>query len=55
MTARKRKTSLLINKAGILGEPGRWWQQASNDWLRGLEVNLKGAMRCTGALLPGML
>lgn len=46
---------LLVNNAGILGKPGRWWEQATGDWWRVLEVNLKGNMLCTQAFLPGML
>jgi hypothetical protein len=44
LIARKRKAPLRINKAGILGKPDRWWQQASNDRWRVLEVNLKGGL-----------
>jgi NAD(P)-dependent dehydrogenase (short-subunit alcohol dehydrogenase family) len=46
---------LLVNNAGILGDPGRWWKQPAEAWWRVLEVNLKGAMLCTQAFLPGML
>jgi NAD(P)-dependent dehydrogenase (short-subunit alcohol dehydrogenase family) len=46
---------LLVNNAGIMGNPGRWWEQAAADWWQVLEVNLKGAMLCTQTFLPGML
>ncbi|MDJ0781381.1 MAG: SDR family oxidoreductase [Desulfosarcinaceae bacterium] len=46
---------LLVNNAGVLGTPGPWWVQAPEDWGKVFDVNLKGVMQCTQAVLPTMI
>lgn len=53
--AQFESVDLLVNNAGILGEPGRWWEMPPEDWWRVMEVNLKGVMLCVRAFLPEML
>jgi NAD(P)-dependent dehydrogenase (short-subunit alcohol dehydrogenase family) len=46
---------LLVNNAGIAGPIGPTWETDPNDWWRCLEVNLRGPMVCSRAVLPGMI
>lgn len=46
--------SLLVNNAG-LGDGGLLWEMDVEDWWRVQEVNLKGPLLATHAVLPGML
>ena len=48
------RVDLLVNNAGQ-GLFAGWDQTSEADWRRLLEVNLMGAVRVTGALLPSML
>ncbi|MGO9465186.1 MAG: SDR family NAD(P)-dependent oxidoreductase [Isosphaeraceae bacterium] len=46
---------LLVNNAGAAGPIGPTWETDPNDWWRCLEVNLRGPMLCSRAVLPGMI
>lgn len=46
---------LLVNNAGISGPKGHLWEVDPEDWWKVLEVNVRGVMLCTRAVLPGML
>ena len=46
---------LLVNNAGLAGPIGPTWETAPDAWWRCLEVNLRGPMLCSQAVLPGMI
>jgi 3-oxoacyl-[acyl-carrier protein] reductase len=46
---------LLVNNAGALGPIGPFADTDADDWWRVLEVNVRGTMLPTRAVLPGML
>ncbi len=46
---------LLVNNAGLAGPIGLTWETDTDDWWRCLEVNLRGPMLCSRAVLPGMI
>jgi len=46
---------LLVNNAGLPGPIGPTWETDPADWWRCLEVNLRGPMLCSRAVLPGMI
>jgi NAD(P)-dependent dehydrogenase (short-subunit alcohol dehydrogenase family) len=46
---------LLVNNAGLAGPIGPTWEIDLDDWWRCLEVNLRGPMLCSRAVLPGMI
>jgi 3-oxoacyl-[acyl-carrier protein] reductase len=46
---------LLINNAGRLGPLGPLWEVDPDEWWRVWEVNVRGAMLCARAVLPGMV
>ena len=46
---------LLINNAGVLGPIGPFWEVDFEQWWRAMEVNVRGALLCTRAVLPGMI
>ena len=46
---------LLVNNAGVLGPIGPFSENKFDDWWRAMDVNVRGAMLCTHAVLPGML
>ena len=46
---------LLVNNAGLPGPIGPTWETDPDDWWRCLEVNLRGPMLCSRAVLPGMI
>jgi NAD(P)-dependent dehydrogenase (short-subunit alcohol dehydrogenase family) len=46
---------LLVNNAGQFGPVGPLAATDPDDWWRVLEVNLRGPLYCTRAVLPGML
>ncbi len=47
--------NLLINNAGLAGPIGPTWETDPVDWWRCLEVNLRGPMLCSRAVLPSMI
>jgi 3-oxoacyl-[acyl-carrier protein] reductase len=46
---------LMINNAGRLGAIGPIWEVDPDEWWRVWEVNVRGAMLCARAVLPGMV
>ena len=46
---------VLVNNAGQLGRIGPFVDSDPGEWWRVLEVNVRGPMLCTRAVLPGML
>ncbi len=46
---------LLVNNAGLAGPIGPTWETVPDEWWRCLEVNLRGPMLCSRAVLPGMI
>jgi NAD(P)-dependent dehydrogenase (short-subunit alcohol dehydrogenase family) len=46
---------LLVNNAGLAGPIGPTWETDPDDWWRCLEVNMRGPMLCSRAVLPGMI
>jgi NAD(P)-dependent dehydrogenase (short-subunit alcohol dehydrogenase family) len=46
---------LLVNNAGLPGPIGPTWETDPDAWWRCLEVNLRGPMLCSRAVLPGMI
>jgi NAD(P)-dependent dehydrogenase (short-subunit alcohol dehydrogenase family) len=46
---------VLVNNAGIESARGPLWEQDPDDWWHVFEVNVKGAMLCCRAVLPGMV
>jgi NAD(P)-dependent dehydrogenase (short-subunit alcohol dehydrogenase family) len=49
------RVDLLVNNAGLAGPIGPTWETDPDDWWRCLEVNLRGPMLCSRAVLPGMI
>jgi NAD(P)-dependent dehydrogenase (short-subunit alcohol dehydrogenase family) len=46
---------LLINNAGEVKPFGPLWETDAEEWWQSLEVNLRGPLLCTRAVLPGMI
>src|SRR5262249_47406851 len=46
---------LLVNNAGVGGPIGPLAESDPDEWWRCVEVNLKGPLLCSRAVLPGML
>jgi NAD(P)-dependent dehydrogenase (short-subunit alcohol dehydrogenase family) len=46
---------LLVNNAAVPGPLGPFSETDSGEWWRVLEINLRGPMLCTRAVLPGMI
>lgn len=46
---------LLVNNAGVLGPIGPFWEVDFEQWWRVMDVNLRGALLCARAMLPGMI
>jgi NAD(P)-dependent dehydrogenase (short-subunit alcohol dehydrogenase family) len=46
---------VLINNAGVVEPFGPFWQTDLDKWWRGMEVNLRGVLLCSHAVLPGMV
>ncbi len=46
---------LLVNNAGLVGPIGPTWEVDPEEWWRCLEVNVRGPMLCSRAVLPGMI
>jgi NAD(P)-dependent dehydrogenase (short-subunit alcohol dehydrogenase family) len=46
---------ILVNNAGILGPIGPFAESGFDEWWQVMDVNVRGAMLCTHAVLPGMI
>jgi len=46
---------LLVNNAGMVGPIGPFWETDLDAWWRVMDVNVRGAMLCTRAVLPSMI
>jgi NAD(P)-dependent dehydrogenase (short-subunit alcohol dehydrogenase family)/uncharacterized protein YndB with AHSA1/START domain len=46
---------LLVNNAAIVGPICPLWESSLEDWWRVMDVNLRGPMLCSHAVLPGMI
>jgi len=46
---------LLVNNAGVLGPIGPFAENDFDQWWRAMDVNVRGAMLCTHAVLAGMI
>ena len=46
---------LLVNNAGVLQPVGPFWENDLDEWLRGIDVNLRGVAICSRATMPGMI
>jgi NAD(P)-dependent dehydrogenase (short-subunit alcohol dehydrogenase family) len=46
---------LLVNNAGLAGPFGPTWETDPDEWWRAIEVNVRGPMLCSRAILPGMI
>jgi NADP-dependent 3-hydroxy acid dehydrogenase YdfG len=44
---------VLVNNAGVSGPIGPLAESNPDDWWRCMEVNLRGPLLCTHAVLPG--
>jgi NAD(P)-dependent dehydrogenase (short-subunit alcohol dehydrogenase family) len=55
ITAELGPVDILVNNAGVSGPLGPIWENDLAEWWHCMEVNVKGAMLCTGAILPAMI
>jgi NAD(P)-dependent dehydrogenase (short-subunit alcohol dehydrogenase family)/uncharacterized protein YndB with AHSA1/START domain len=46
---------LLVNNAGTVGPICPLWESGLEDWWRVMDVNLRGPVLCSHAVLPGMI
>jgi NAD(P)-dependent dehydrogenase (short-subunit alcohol dehydrogenase family) len=46
---------VLVNNAGHIGVIAPLWESNPSEWWRNLEVNLRGPMLCSRAVLPSMI
>ncbi len=49
------KIDILVNNAGAMHPGGPFLEQKEEDWDKDLNLNIKGAMFCSQAVLPGMI
>jgi NAD(P)-dependent dehydrogenase (short-subunit alcohol dehydrogenase family) len=49
------EVDLLVNNAGVLGPIGPFWETDFDSWWSATDVNVRGAMLCARAVLPGMI
>lgn len=49
------RVDILINNAGVIGPIGPFWEADFDDWWRTMDINLRGALLCTRAVLPEMI
>jgi 3-oxoacyl-[acyl-carrier protein] reductase len=46
---------ILVNNAGAISTVSHFIEKSEAEWYRDIELNLKGAMNCTYAILPRMI
>jgi NAD(P)-dependent dehydrogenase (short-subunit alcohol dehydrogenase family) len=46
---------LLVNNAGVLGPLGPFWDADPDEWWRTMEINVRSAVYCARAVIPGMV
>jgi NAD(P)-dependent dehydrogenase (short-subunit alcohol dehydrogenase family) len=46
---------LLINNAAIVSPLGPLWELDPDEWWRSMDINVRGILLCTRAVLPGMI
>lgn len=49
------RVDILINNAGLAAGLERAWETDPEDWETMVDTNIKGLMRCTRLILPGMV
>jgi NAD(P)-dependent dehydrogenase (short-subunit alcohol dehydrogenase family) len=49
------KIEILVNNAGGITMAGPFLEQQEEDWDKDIDLNLKGTLLCTQAVLPGMM
>jgi len=49
------KIDILVNNAGGITMSGPFLEQKEEDWDKDVDLNLKGTLFCTQAVLPGMM
>jgi NAD(P)-dependent dehydrogenase (short-subunit alcohol dehydrogenase family) len=49
------KIDILVNNAGGIAMSGPFLEQKEEDWDKDVDLNLKGTLFCTQAVLPGMM
>ncbi len=55
VTGRLGPIDVLVNAAGVRDQRALPWESDPADWWRTLEVNVRGVMLMTSAVLPGMI
>ncbi len=46
---------LLVNNAAVTGPLGMTWEMTDAAWWRCMDINVRGPMLCSSAVLPGMI
>jgi NAD(P)-dependent dehydrogenase (short-subunit alcohol dehydrogenase family) len=49
------KIDILVNNAGAITTPKNLTEKTEEEWNRDIDLNLKGTINCTTAVLPGMI
>ncbi len=55
ITAELGPVDILVNNAGVSGPFGPIWENDLAEWWHCMEVNVKGALLCSSAILPAMI
>ena len=53
--AQFRRIDILVNNAGTITPPNLFWEKSEAEWDLDINVNLKGVMNCTKAVIPQMV
>ena len=53
--ARFGRIDILVNNAGVSSPNKPFWEKSEADWDRDININLKGTMNCTRAIIGQML